>query len=98
MKTTLLDAFVDYLTGMKFEDEWRYKLVNENHIKDRPIGSSQAYEITYYFVNYYREDEHHENEINIRIIDTPFLGDTSGVLKDNEILKKFEKLFKEIGE
>ena len=97
-KTTLLDAFVNYLTGMNFEDEWRYKLVNENHIKDRPSGSSQTYEITYYYVNYCREDEHHENEINIRIIDTPGLGDTSGVLKDNEIIKQFEKLFKEIGE
>lgn len=96
-KTTLLDAFVNYLAGINFEDEWRYKLVNENHIKDVPSGKSQTYEITSYFVNYSRDDEH-ENEINIRIIDTPGLGDTDGVGKDNEIIKKFDKLFKEIGE
>jgi GTPase SAR1 family protein/uncharacterized protein YnzC (UPF0291/DUF896 family) len=97
-KTTLLDAFVNYLTGMNFEDEWRYKLVNENHIKDRPSGESQTYEITSYFVNYSREDEDTSKEINIRIIDTPGLGDTKGVLQDNAIIKQFEKLFKEIGE
>lgn len=97
-KTTLLDAFVNYLAGMNLEDEWRYKLVNENHIKDRPSGESQTYEITSYFVNYSREDDEHGKEINIRIIDTPGLGDTKGVLQDNAIIKQFEKLFKEIGE
>lgn len=97
-KSTLLDAFVNYLAGMNLEDEWRYKLVNENHIKDRPSGESQTYEITSYFVNYSREDDEHGKEINIRIIDTPGLGDTKGVLQDNAIIKQFEKLFKEIGE
>ena len=97
-KTTLLDAFVNYLAGINYEDEWRYKLVNENHIKDRPSGESQTYEITSYFVNYCREDDDHSKEINIRIIDTPGLGDTKGILQDNAIIKQFESLFKEIGE
>jgi hypothetical protein len=30
-KTTLKDAFINYLDGMNYEDKWRYKLVNENH-------------------------------------------------------------------
>lgn len=97
-KTTLLDAFVNYLAGINNEDEWRYKLVNENHIKDRPSGESQTYEITSYFVNYCREDDDHSKEINIRIIDSPGLGDNKGILQDNAIIKQFESLFKEIGE
>lgn len=89
-KTTLLDAFVNYLAGMNFDDQWRYKLVDENDIRDVPPGYSQKSEITSYYVNYQRQDG---NEINIRIVDTPGLGDTGGVGKDNEIIKKFEEFF-----
>ena len=89
-KTTLLDAFVNYLAGMNFDDQWRYKLVDENDIRDVPPGDSQTSEITSYYVNYQRQDG---NEINIRIVDTPGLGDKGGVGKDNEIIKKFEEFF-----
>ena len=80
---------------MKYEDKWRYKLVNENHMKDKHTKESQTTDITNYYVNYERNDG---EEINIRIIDTPGLGDTKGVLQDNKIIKKFEILFQEIGE
>ena len=97
-KTTLLDAFVNYLAGINYEDEWRYKLVDENHIAKKESGESQTSEITSYYVNYHRLDDNDGKEINIKIIDTPGLGDTKGILKDNEIIKQFEKLFNEIGE
>ena len=89
-KTTLLDAFVNYLADMNFDDPWRYKLVDENEIKDVPPGESQTNSITSYYVNYQREDG---PEINIRIVDTPGLGDTKGVQQDNEIIKQFDKFF-----
>jgi hypothetical protein len=94
-KTTLLDAFVNYLANINYEDKWRYKLVNENQFKDKHTKESQTTEITSYYVNFERNDG---DEINIKIIDTPGLGDTKGVLQDNEIIKKFESLFKDIGE
>jgi len=94
-KTTLLDAFVNYLTNMNFEDQWRYKLVDENDIKDKANGESQTSIITDYFVNFHRESG---TEINIRIVDTPGLGDTKGILQDNKIIKQFETFFKEVGE
>ena len=77
-KTTLLDAFVNYLTNMNFEDQWRYKLVDENDIKDKANGESQTSIITDYFVNFHRESG---TEINIRIVDTPGLGDTKGIIR-----------------
>ena len=89
-KTTLLDAFVNYLANMNYEDKWRYKLVDENHIKDLPPGKSQTSIITDYYVNYERDSG---EEINIRIVDTPGLGDTEGVEKDNEIIQQFEEFF-----
>ena len=39
-KNTLLDAFVNYLADMNYDDPWRYKLVDENNIKDVPLGES----------------------------------------------------------
>ena len=89
-KTTLLDAFVNYLANINYEDPWRYKLVDENDIADLDPSKNQTSEITSYYVNYQRDDG---EEINIKIVDTPGLGDTSGVLKDNEIIKQFEDFF-----
>jgi hypothetical protein len=89
-KTTLLDAFVNYLANINYEDPWRYKLVDENDIADVDPSKSQTSVITSYYVNYQRDDG---EEINIKIVDTPGLGDTSGVLKDNEIIKQFENFF-----
>ncbi len=89
-KTTLLDAFVNYLANINYEDPWRYKLVDENDIADLDPSKSQTSKITSYYVNYQRDDG---EEINIKIVDTPGLGDTSGVLKDNEIIKQFEDFF-----
>ena len=88
-KTTLLDAFVNYLADMNYDDPWRYKLVDENDIKDVPPGQSNM--ITSYYVNYQRNDG---KEINIKIIDTPGLGDTKGVQQNNLIIKQLEEFLK----
>ena len=88
-KTTLLDAFVNYLADMNYDDPWRYKLVDENDIKDVPPGESNM--ITSYYVNYQRNDG---KEINIKIIDTPGIGSIKGVQQDNLIIKQFDEFFK----
>ena len=90
-KTTLLDAFVNYLADMNYDDPWRYKLVDENDIKDVPYGESQTNKITSYYVNYQRNDG---KEINIKIIDTPGIGSIKGVQQDNLIIKQFDEFFK----
>ena len=90
-KTTLLDAFVNYLADMNYDDPWRYKLVDENDIKDVPPGESNM--ITSYYVNYQRDDGK-EIFINIKIIDTPGLGDTKGVQQNNLIIKQLEEFLK----
>ena len=93
-KTTLMDAFVNYMEGIEFEDEFRYKLTDEK--SDGDYNKSQTKEITSYFLNYSRDDKD-ENEINIRIIDTPGIG-IEDIFQDDIIIKKYKKLFKEIGE
>lgn len=85
-KTTLLDAFVNFICGIDFHDSWRWKLVDESDIT---YGGqrSQTSEIKINYIN----DE--KNEFNVKIIDTPGFGDTNGILEDNKIQEKFEKLF-----
>ena len=89
-----MDAFVNYMEGIEFEDEFRYKLTDEK--SDGDYNKSQTKEITSYFLNYNRDDKD-ENEINIRIIDTPGIG-IEDIFQDDIIIKKYKKLFKEIGE
>jgi len=90
-KTTLLDAIVNYLSCMQHTDTWRWKLVDENHMKDKHGSSSQTTEITYYFITDMRNEE---RKIHVKIIDTPGFGDTGGIKVDEKNVKKFENLFK----
>ncbi len=76
-KTTLLDAFVNKLAGINYYDNWRWKLVDESHLNQLTDGKSKTSEITTYYIN------DHKNKFNVRIIDTPGFGDTSGIKTDN---------------
>ena len=87
-KTTLLDAFVNYLIGIEHEDGFRYKLTNEN------INNLKTEEINTYFINISRDNEDKKKEIFIRKIDTPGFGD----IKKDDNIKKYKSLFKEIAE
>ena len=93
-KTTLLDAFVNYLTGMNIEDQWRYKLSEEDNINVY-CNSSQTREIKSYFINNDNDDINLKENINIKIIDTPGFGN---ILEDNSMVKKFKDFFKKIKE
>lgn len=78
------------MDAVEYTDNWRWKLVNENHLSEVSSSQSQTDEITEYFV-----EDRRKNKTHIKIIDTPGFGDTSGISKDLEITKKFTKLFKE---
>lgn len=41
-KTTLLDAFVNKLTGMDYIDNWRWKLVDQDHLHHLGGGISKT--------------------------------------------------------
>lgn len=93
-KTTLVDAFVNYLAGINYEDPWRYKLIDENYIYNLKPGESYRFDITSYmkYVNYQRDDG---DEINIKIIDTPGLGDLRNT-EDSRIFERYWKVIKEL--
>ena len=77
-KKTLLNSFLNFLMGIKYEDNFRYKFIleNENQKDGRNLTSQ---------VNIYNIRPTLENVPNIRIINTPGFGDTIGLDNDSKI-------------
>lgn len=84
-KTTLINAMVNYILGVKFTDEVWFEITEEVDKSDQ--SESQTAEITMYEV--FAQD----NPICLTIIDTPGYGDTRGTEKDKEIAENLYKLF-----
>uniref|UniRef100_A0A9J8BWC0 AIG1-type G domain-containing protein n=1 Tax=Cyprinus carpio carpio TaxID=630221 RepID=A0A9J8BWC0_CYPCA len=84
-KTTIINTMVNYLLGVKFEDQEFYYITEENEDKDQ--SQSQTSEITVYevFVE--------ENPTSLTIIDTPGYADTEGYEKDRELSESLIRLF-----
>ncbi|XP_039537231.1 uncharacterized protein LOC120485498 [Pimephales promelas] len=83
-KTTLINSMVNYLLGVKFEDEIWYEITEE---EARDQSESQTSEITMYEVFPV------ENPVALTIIDTPGYGDTRGLEKDLEVAENLSMLF-----
>ena len=83
-KTTLLNAFANYLFGIKYEDDFRYNIIYENFGKSQ--SKSQTSEVTIYNIKC-------QDGTIIQIIDTPGFGDTDGIKKDIEITQKIRQTF-----
>ena len=86
-KTTLLNSFINYLLGIQFEDNFRYKIIHEDFGPNRKQDESQTSNVTAYCI-----DAHNENP-PIMIIDTPGFGDTRGIKQDILITKQISDFF-----
>ena len=79
-KSTLINAMYNYICGVEWEDNFRFKLIDEDN------GKSQAHSQTEWVTAYVI---HHQPWFRIPytliLIDTPGLGDTEGIQKDDEI-------------
>ncbi|KAK2901480.1 hypothetical protein Q8A67_009595 [Cirrhinus molitorella] len=85
-KTALINTMVNYLLGVKFEDEEWYLIAEAEEVhKDQT--NSQTSEITVYEVFI------EENPTSLTIIDTPGYGHTEGYNKDKEVAEYLSKLF-----
>ncbi|XP_051756342.1 uncharacterized protein LOC127516081 [Ctenopharyngodon idella] len=83
-KTTMINTMINYLLGVKFEDEEFYQITEE---EKQDQTKSQTREITVYevFVE--------ENPTSLTIIDTPGYKVTEGYEKDREISGCLTRLF-----
>ena len=89
-KTTWINAMINYVLGVEWDDPFRFKLIDE------PIrGGSQAHSQTQGVTVY---DIHHQNGFRIpfslTIVDTPGFGDTQGIARDKEITSDIANFFK----
>lgn len=83
-KTTLLNSYINYLMKIKYTDNFRYKIINEN------FGRSQSHSQTKNVTNYNIKTP--EGKF-YQIIDTPGFGDTVGIEEDEKITKKITDFF-----
>ncbi|XP_063049340.1 uncharacterized protein LOC134443511 [Engraulis encrasicolus] len=87
-KTTLINGMINYVLGVDWEDNWRFKLIDEDFNKSQ--AHSQTSEVTAYQI-------HHTDEFQVpyslTIIDTPGFGDTKGIKQDKEISETIRQFF-----
>jgi septin family protein len=88
-KTTWINAMINYVLGVEFEDDFRFKLVDE-----QVIGASQANSQTQGVTAY---DIFYQNgfciPFSLTIVDTPGFGDTQGIERDKEITSAVQQFF-----
>ncbi|XP_039905296.1 uncharacterized protein LOC120744795 [Simochromis diagramma] len=87
-KTTLINGMINYILGVKWEDPYRFNLVNETQSTSQ--AHSQTSEVAVYKINH---QEGFQIPFSLTIVDTPGFGDTRGIERDREIVEQLRNLF-----
>ncbi|KPP58540.1 hypothetical protein Z043_123624 [Scleropages formosus] len=87
-KSTLINGMINYILDVKWEDTFRFKLIDEGVSKSQ--AESQTSLVTAYDINY--QDGYRINN-SITIIDTPGFGDTKGIKRDRMITEQIRMFF-----
>ncbi|CAG0893304.1 unnamed protein product [Darwinula stevensoni] len=86
-KTSMINSLINYLLGVEFDDEFRFKLIHE---KVTESYHSITDEVSAYIVHAQHGSRYPHNLI---IIDTPGFGDTRGLQADKELLQKLKRFY-----
>ena len=87
-KTTLINGMANYIMGVQWDDDFRFKLIAEPTSKDQ--SKSQTMAITAY--TFYK-DKGSPLPYTLTVIDTPGFGDTGGLARDKYIVTQIKELF-----
>ncbi|XP_025051386.1 uncharacterized protein LOC112548853 [Alligator sinensis] len=87
-KTTLINGMINYILGVQWEDNFRFKLIHE--VTNRSQAESQTSEVTAYEVNY---EEGFQVPYSLTIIDTPGFGSIGGINGDRKITEQIQTFF-----
>ena len=86
-KSLLVNMIFNYLLGIQWEDDFRFKLVDE---EGRSQADSQTDYVTVYTI-------HHQPwfraQFSLTLIDTPGYGDTRGIKRDQELTDNLKQMF-----
>lgn len=90
-KSTQVNGLLNYLLGVEWSDEFRFKLIPETKTSSlEGQAQSQTEWITAYRILAYRGAA---VELSLTIIDTPGFGDTRGIQRDELIMKQLKSFF-----
>uniref|UniRef100_A0A8C1SZA7 Fibronectin type-III domain-containing protein n=1 Tax=Cyprinus carpio TaxID=7962 RepID=A0A8C1SZA7_CYPCA len=82
-KTTLINVMVNYMLGVKWQDPYRFKLINE--VTNRTQAESQTPNVSSYELY---SQPGFQIPYSLTIVDTPGFGDTKGITQDKLITKQ----------
>lgn len=87
-KTTLINGMINYILGVEWKDDFRFKLIVEDH------RVSQAYSQTKSITAYtFYPMKGSAIPYKFTIIDTPGFGDTEGLRRDKAIASQIKEFF-----
>ncbi|XP_053553203.1 uncharacterized protein LOC128644712, partial [Bombina bombina] len=87
-KTTLINGMANYILGVDWKDNVRFKLVHE--VTNKSEAHSQTSLVTAYQMNY---KIGYKIPYNFTVIDTPGFGDTRGIDQDKKITEAIHAFF-----
>ena len=87
-KTTWINAMINYVLGVEWDDPFRYKLVDEKVNKNQAHSQTQG--VTAYDIHY---RVGFRIPFSLTIVDTPGFGDTQGIGRDEKITQAIQEFF-----
>ncbi|XP_063814159.1 uncharacterized protein LOC135054768 [Pseudophryne corroboree] len=87
-KTTLINGMANYILGVDWKDDFRFKLVHE--VTGKSQAHSQTSLVTAYKMNH---ESGYRIPYSLTIIDTPGFGDTRGIEQDKKITDDIDAFF-----
>uniref|UniRef100_W5LW23 AIG1-type G domain-containing protein n=1 Tax=Lepisosteus oculatus TaxID=7918 RepID=W5LW23_LEPOC len=87
-KTTLINAMINYILGVQWEDRFRFKLIHEE--TNRSQAESQTSIVTSYELH---NQKGFVVPYSLTVIDTPGFGDTRGLSRDKLITEQVKRFF-----
>ena len=89
-KTTMINSIANYILGVCWEDEFRFKLLMEAESMNKSQAHSQTRWITAYT---FHRMEGSAIPYTLTIVDTPGFGDTEGMERDKAIVTQIKEFF-----
>ena len=87
-KTITINAMLNFIMGVEFEDPFRLQLIEEEDAEDQTKSVTKC--ITAYTVHY---QPGFKTDYTLTIIDTPGFGHTGGINRDKEIMGQIKTFF-----
>ncbi|XP_064106424.1 uncharacterized protein LOC135215528 [Macrobrachium nipponense] len=87
-KTTLINGIINYIFAVKWDDNFRFKLITEPESDNQ--AKSQTIEVSSYTIHH---QECFRIPYSLTIIDTPGIGDVQCIGRDQEITEQIRKFF-----